>query len=341
MNERYSRQILFKPIGAAGQEKLRAASVLIVGCGALGSAHAEMLVRAGVGRLRIVDRDFVEATNLQRQTLFTEAQAADRLPKAVAAVEALHAINADASVDGIVADVNYSNVEELIDGCDLVLDGTDNFQTRYLINDACVKLRKPWIYGAVVSAHGTTMTVIPGVTPCLRCVFPDQPEPGAAPTCDTAGVIMPAVLWVAAMQVTEAIKTMTDNVAALHGALLQFDVWEASVRRIGALREPDCKTCGLRQFDLLEPGSGDITTVLCGRDAVQITPQRPVTLSPAELAEAIGARSSADGVKANEYLVRFTAENVEFTVFRDGRAILKGVDDAAAARALYARYVGA
>ena len=193
MTERYSRQILFAPIGADGQGKLLSSRVLLVGCGALGASHAEMLARAGVGNLRIVDRDFVETTNLQRQTLFKESDAEQRLPKAVAAKMRISEINSAIEVEAIVADVNNSNIESLIDGCDLVLDGTDNFQVRYLINDACVKLGKAWIYGAAVSSYGTTMTIIPGRTPCLRCVFDEMPDAGSAPTCDTAGVIMPII----------------------------------------------------------------------------------------------------------------------------------------------------
>ncbi len=209
MNERYSRQILFPEIGKSGQEKLLASRVLIVGCGALGASHAEMLARAGVGRLRIVDRDFVEFTNLQRQTLFKESDAADRLPKAIAAKKRISEINSEIEVEAIVADVNHSNVEQFIDDCDLVIDGTDNFQVRYLLNDACVKHGKTWIYGAAVSSYGTTMTVIPGVTPCLRCIFDEMPDAGSSPTCDTAGVIMPIIATVSAIQVAEALKILS------------------------------------------------------------------------------------------------------------------------------------
>ena len=208
MIERYSRQILFSDIGREGQEKLLASRVLIVGCGALGASHCEMLARAGVGKLRIVDRDFVEFTNLQRQTLFKESDAIERLPKAVAAKTRIAEINSDIDVEAIVADVNNSNIESFIEGCDLVLDGTDNFQVRYLLNDACVKNGKTWIYGAAVSSYGTTMTITAGETPCLRCIFEEMPDAGSSPTCDTAGVIMPIISSISSIQVTEAIKLL-------------------------------------------------------------------------------------------------------------------------------------
>src|SRR5918998_1336145 len=228
--ERYSRQILFEGIGEEGQRRLRAARVLLVGCGALGSAQAEMLARAGVGELRIVDRDFVEESNLQRQTLFAE-----------------------------------SDAERLVAGCDLVLDGTDNFATRFLVNDACVKRGVNWVYGAAVGSYGVTLTVRPGTTPCLRCVFPEVPAAGTAPTCDTAGVIMPVISVVAAVQVTEALKLLTGRVESLHGRLMQFDVWRNEWRQINAGgRAPDCPSCGLRRFETLEAGAGGLTTVLCG-----------------------------------------------------------------------------
>src|SRR3954463_446827 len=216
ISDRYSRQILFREIGREGQAKLLASRVLVVGCGALGASHAEMLSRAGVGRLRIVDRDFVEFTNLQRQTLFKEADAAERLPKAIAAKKRIAEINSEIEVEAIIADVNNSNVESLIDGCDLVLDGTDNFQVRYLLNDACVKHEVKWIYGAAVSSYGTTMTIIPGETPCLRCIFDEMPEPGSAPTCDTAGVIMPIIATVSATQVAETLKILVGDLDSLH-----------------------------------------------------------------------------------------------------------------------------
>ena len=338
MDERYSRQILFPEIGKAGQEKLLNARVLIVGCGALGASHAEMLSRAGVGKLRIVDRDFVEFTNLQRQTLFKESDAAERLPKAVAAKVRVAEINSGIAVEAIVADVNHSNIESLIDGCDLVIDGTDNFQVRYLLNDACVKNGKTWIYGAAVSSYGTTMTIIPGETPCLRCIFEEMPDAGSSPTCDTAGVIMPIIASVSAIQVAEAIKIIVGDGNSLHRSIVQIDVWQNDWRKIKlASPNPDCKTCGQRNFEFLDAESIEFSAVLCGRNAVQIAPPKPADLDLHSFAANL---SHIPDVKQNEYLVRFTVDEHEITVFRDARAIIKGTDDISIARSLYAKYVG-
>ncbi|MCA1608242.1 MAG: ThiF family adenylyltransferase, partial [Acidobacteria bacterium] len=232
MNDRYSRQILFPEIGKDGQEKLSRSRVLILGCGALGASHAEMLSRAGAGNLRIVDRDFVEFTNLQRQALFKEADAEERLPKAIAAKRRIAEINSAIDVEAIVADVNNSNVENLIEDCDAVLDGTDNFQTRYLLNDACVKSEKTWVYGAAVSSYGATMSIRPGISPCLRCIFEEMPDAGSAPTCDTAGVIMPIITAISAVQVTEAIKILVGRIDDLHNSLMQIDIWQNDWRKI-------------------------------------------------------------------------------------------------------------
>jgi adenylyltransferase/sulfurtransferase len=338
MGERYSRQILFEGIGAEGQARLRASRVAVVGCGALGSAQVETLARAGVGSLLIADRDFVEESNLQRQTMFTERDARERVPKAVAAARRVSEINSDVECEAAVVDVNASNVERLIGDCDLVLDGTDNFSTRFLVNDACVKHGVAWVYGAAVGSYGVTLTVRPGVTPCLRCVFPEEPAAGTAPTCDTSGVIMPIISIVAAVQASEALKLLTGNFERLHGGLMQFDVWRNEWRRISTGgRAPDCPACALRRFDALGAESGDMTTVLCGRNAVQVTPRRASRLD----LEALAARMSAAGeVKSNPYLVRLRAGEYELTVFGDARAIVRGTDDAALARSLYARYVG-
>jgi len=338
MSERYSRQILFEGIGAEGQERLRASRVVVVGCGALGSAQVETLARAGVGSLLIADRDFVEESNLQRQTMFTERDARERVPKAVAAARRVSEINSDVECEAVVVDVNASNVERLIGGCDLVLDGTDNFSTRFLLNDACVKHGVAWVYGAAVGSYGVTLTVRPGVTPCLRCVFPEEPAVGSAPTCDTAGVLMPIISIVAAVQASEALKLLTGNVERLHGGLMQFDVWRNDWRRISTgARAEDCSACALRRFDALDAEGGDMTTVLCGRNAVQVTPRRPARVD----LEALATRMSAAGeVKSNPYLVRLRAGEYELTVFQDARAIVRGTDDAALARSLYARYVG-
>ena len=338
MNERYSRQILFSEIGRGGQEKLLNSRVLLVGCGALGASHAELLARAGAGTLRIVDRDFVEYTNLQRQTLFKEEDAENRVPKAAAAKQRIAEINSEITVEAIVADVNNSNIESLIDGCDLVLDGTDNFQVRYLVNDACVKHEKSWIYGAAVSSYGTTMTIIPGETPCLRCVFEEMPDAGSSPTCDTAGVIMPIISSVSAVQVSEAIKILTGKGDALHRSLMQIDVWQNDWRKIKlAGPDADCVACAQRRFEFLDADAREFSAVLCGRNAVQVAPPRPVNLDLASLNEKL---RSLDGVMRNEYLLRFSPDVYEVTVFTDGRAIVKGTDDVSVARSLYAKYIG-
>jgi len=338
VNERYSRQIPFREIGKEGQQRLLDSRVLLVGAGALGASHAEMLARAGVGTLRIVDRDFVEFTNLQRQTLYKEQDAIDRLPKAVAAKRRIAEINSEITVEEHVADVNNSNIESLIDGCDIVIDGTDNFQVRYLVNDACVKHSTTWIYGAAVSSYGTTMTIIPSETPCLRCVFEEMPDAGSAPTCDTAGVIMPIISSIAAIQVAEAIKLLTGNSEALHRSLMQIDVWQNDWRKIKlAGPNPDCISCGKRQYEFLDADSREFAAVLCGRDAVQIAPPNPTKIDLKALAEKL---TPLGEVRVNEYLLRFSHNSTELTVFTDGRAIIKGTDDVSAARSLYAKYVG-
>lgn len=338
INERYSRQILFPDIGREGQEKLLASRVLIVGCGALGASHAEMLSRAGVGKLRIVDRDFVEFTNLQRQTLFNESDAAERLPKAVAAKNRIAAINSEIDVEAVVADVNNSNIESLIEGCDVVIDGTDNFQVRYLLNDACVKHGTPWIYGAAVASYGTTMTIRPGETPCLRCIFEEMPDAGSSPTCDTAGVIMPIISSISAIQVAECLKLLIGGVEYLHGSLIQIDVWANDWRKI-KLKGPaaDCACCGNRNFEFLNADFREFAAVLCGRDAVQIAPPNAADIDLFSLAKKMSRHTL---VKNNDHLVRFIFEGYDVVVFSDGRAIIKGTDDVVTARSIYAKTVG-
>lgn len=338
IQERYSRQILFNGIGKEGQRRLGEARALLVGCGALGSAHAEALARAGVGKLRIVDRDFVEASNLQRQTMFTEQDAAERTPKAVAAANHIREINSEIKVEAEIADVNHSNIERLVRDCNVVLDGTDNFATRYLINDACVKHERNWIYGAAVGSYGVTMTVRPHQTPCLRCVFEEAPPAASAPTCDTAGVIMPIISVVAAVQVAEALKLLTGDIAALHGSLMQFDVWRNEWRKINpGPPAPDCPTCALNKFPTLEAAAGDFAAVMCGRNAVQISPAQPTQVDFKALAERL---SGAGEVKFNDYLLRFRTGEFELTVFQDARSIIRGTDEMKTARSLYAKYIG-
>ena len=338
MNERYSRQILFNGIGKEGQRRLLQSRALIIGCGALGSAHAESLARAGVGKLRIADRDFVEASNLQRQTMFTERDANERIPKAVAAANHIREINSELEVEAEITDVNHSNIEQLVKDCDVVLDGTDNFATRYLINDACVKHKLNWIYGAAVGSYGVTMTVRPHQTPCLRCVFEEAPPAASAPTCDTAGVIMPIISVVAAVQVAEALKLLTGKTEDLHRSLMQFDVWRNEWRKINpGPPSPDCPTCAHGRFETLEAAVGDFAAVLCGRNAVQISPAQATQLNFEELANRLRVTGE---VKFNDYLLRFRTGEFELTVFQDARSIIRGTSEITTARSLYAKYIG-
>jgi molybdopterin-synthase adenylyltransferase len=337
-NDRYSRQILFDGIGKEGQSRLLASRVLIVGCGALGTAQAEALARAGVGTLRLADRDFVESSNLQRQTMFTERDATERLPKAIACARHLHEINSEITIEAEIVDANHSNIERLISGCDVVLDGTDNFSTRYLINDACVKHNINWIYGAAVGSYGVTMTIRPHESPCLRCIFPDAPPAASTATCDTAGVIMPIISVVAAVQVTETLKLLTGQPGSLHKSLKQFDVWRNEWRSIHVgERVADCPTCGLGYFESLEARNLEFAAVLCGRHAVQVSPSRPVQVDLLALSQRL---ESAGEVRANDYLLRFRTGDYEMTVFQDARSIIRGTDDIATARSLYAKYIG-
>lgn len=337
--ERYSRQILFSGIGQAGQERLAQSHAVIIGCGALGAMQAEMLARAGVKCLLIVDRDFIEESNLQRQIMFAESDVAERLPKAIAAQNRIARINSEIQVDARVVDVNYTNVEELIHDADVVLDGTDNFETRYVLNDAAVKLGKPWIYGAAVGSYGVQMTIRPQQTPCLRCIFPEAPAPGTSPTCDTAGVILPIIATIVSYQVTEALKILTGQCDKLHGKLLQFDLWEHRVINI-KLGQPEanCPTCAQHNFEFLTPHAGQLVLSLCGRNAVQIVPAAQTTLDFAQLA----ARLSNSGeVSYNRHLLKFAGEGYEMTIFSDARGIIQGTDDLTLARSLYAKFIGA
>ncbi len=338
MNERYSRQILFDGIGEVGQQRLLSSRAAIIGCGALGSGQAESLARAGVGRLRLVDRDFVEESNLQRQTMFTERDARERLPKAVACAGHIAEINSEIKTEVEVADATHTNIERFIEGCDVVLDGTDNFATRYLLNDACVKHQVNWIYGAAVGSYGVTMTVRPHVTPCLRCVFEEAPPAASAPTCDTAGVIMPVISVVSAVQVSEALKLLAGKTESLHRSLMQFDVWRNEWRRISMGKpSPDCPSCARRRFDMLEAEAHEFAAVLCGRNAVQISPGQTARIDLPKLAERL--RASGE-VSVNPYLLRFRVGGHELTVFQDARSIIRGTDDIGTARSLYARYIG-
>jgi adenylyltransferase/sulfurtransferase len=335
--ERYSRQVLFAPLGEGGQRRLLASHAAIVGCGALGTFHVAALARAGVGRITIIDRDYVEPSNLQRQWLFDERDAAEGLPKAVASARKVEALNSNVKVQARIADLNADNAGALLAGADLILDGTDNYETRYLINEIAVRERLPWIYGAAVGSYGATMPILPGRTACLACLFPTEPGAGA-PTCDTAGILNVAAAVIAALQVADAIKILSGNESAVQARLLSLDVWQGEPRSIRASRpDPDCAVCGRREFSRLSQGGRGRTAVLCGRDAVQVYGNG----SQIDLPALAAALQPLGDVRCNEYAIRFIKPPHEITVFRDGRAIVKGVADVAAARSLYARYVGA
>lgn len=337
LHEKYSRQMLFAGIGPEGQERLRASRAVIVGCGAIGAAAANLLVRAGVGHLRIVDRDFVEPSNLQRQTLFEEADAREALPKAVAAERRLRAINSDVSVEGIVGDLNASNAEELLAGTSLILDGTDNFETRFLMNDYSVKSQTPWIYAAAVSSHGLTMTIRPGKTPCLACLLESSSGLGMDETCDTVGVLGPIVNLIASLEVAEALKILAGRESALHGRLLSCDVWSGRMQSVAPERNPKCRACVRHDFSYLE-GEAQPHITLCGRDSVQIH-ERNRKLDLQALLQRLSP--TLGDVRQNGFLLHFRADAYEVTVFSDGRAVIKGTKDPAVARSLYAKYIGA
>ncbi len=332
-HERYSRQILFPGIGEHGQEALLGSHVVIAGCGALGSFHAAALARAGVGRLTLIDRDYVESSNLHRQWLFEEEDAAQGLPKAAAAARRLARINSSVTVHPAIADLTAGNAGELLGGADVILDGTDNFETRYLINDFAISRGIPWVYGAAVGSYGLTMPVIPGHGPCLRCVYPEPPA-GAQPTCETAGVLNVIVSAVASIQVADALRILTG--APLRPRITTFDVWKGGIRQIDAPdRDPDCPTCGRGEFPYLEDVRRPPAS-LCGRNAVQISG----IARPLDLVELKTRLEPLGIVRANQYALRFQTGEYELTVFADGRAIVKGTDDTGIARSLYARYVG-
>ena len=340
-HERYSRQILFEGIGDAGQQSLSRSKAVIIGCGALGALQAETLARAGVGSITLVDRDFVEESNLQRQIMFEESDARDRLPKAIAAAARLARVNSCIKVEPLVADVSFENVEEIMDGADVVLDGTDNFETRFLINDASVKMGVPWVYGAAVGSYGLTMTVLPGASPCLRCVLEALPDPGSGPTCDTAGVLMPVVSIISSIQSIEAIKLLTGRKDKLHRSLVRIDVWDFRMSRIELAEfegAADCPACSRGEFDFLKGAGRQVTTTLCGRNAVQIAKSGATRVDFAELARRL---EPLGDVTFNDFLLRFRVEQFDITVFRDARSIIRGTSDPAVARGLYARYIGA
>jgi len=341
--ERYRKQALFAPIGPEGQARLMSSRVLVVGCGALGSVAAESLARAGVGYLRIVDRDFVELSNLQRQTLYDEQDVAEQLPKAVAAARRLRQINSDVTIEPHVADVGPANVLELFSGIDLVIDGTDNFEARFLMNDAALETGVPWINGGVIGSHGQVMTIVPGRSPCFRCLIADEPEPGTAETCDTAGVIGPAVQVVAALQAVAALQRLIRPESPPEAVLTVVDVWDGTLRRLklgdDLPERTNCPACRQGERLWLRGERGSRHTVLCGRNSVQIAPPQRGELDLSELEQRLAASGE---VSRNPFLLRLrpTGSEFELTIFRDGRAIILGTEDIPTARSQYARYVG-
>jgi len=337
MRKRYSKQILIPEIGEKGQEKLLNSSVLIAGCGALGSVIANSIVRAGIGRVRIIDRDFIELDNLPRQVLFDEEDIKKGLPKAIAAAEKLRLINSGIRIEPFVADLTSENIEELIRDVDIVLDGTDNFETRFLINNACVKHGKPWVYGGVVSTNGMSAVIIPGETPCLQCYIGGIPAPGTTPTCDTVGVLGTIVNIIASVEVTEALKILTGNMESLLRKLVYIDPWNGQWKLYDISKGKRCRVCDDREFEFLEKGKESRLAGLCGQNAVQISPISKDTVSFPGLAERL---SAAGEVSYNDYMLRFRIDKYELTVFPDGRTIVRGTTDPAAAKTVYSKYIG-
>ena len=333
-HERYSRQTRFSGWGESGQQRLARSTAAIVGCGALGAFQAGALVRAGLGRLLLIDRDYVELSNLQRQWLYTEADAADSLPKAAAAARHLAAINSTVRIDPHIADLTPANIDDLLDGADIVLDATDNFETRYLVNDWCVTRALPWIYGGAVGSYGLAMPILPGRSACFECIYPEPPS-GTQPTCETAGVVNTITAIVAAWQTSLAFRILT-GAGEVEPRITTFDVWTGQTRQIAMPpRNPDCPACGRRTCRHLS-GEGRPPISLCGRNAVQIHDRkRPIDL--ATLAQTLAPLGQ---VRENGFALRFTAPPYDLTIFPDGRAIIKGTTDPALARSLYSRYIG-
>jgi len=338
--ERYSRQLLFRPLGPEGQKRLAAGGALIVGCGALGSHVADLLARSGVGELRLVDRDFVEESNLHRQSLFRESDAARGLPKAIAAADHLREVNSEIGIEGLVEQVDADNIERLAQGMTVIVDGTDNFDTRFLINDLALRNGLPWIYGACVGAYGLSATIVPGRSPCLRCLLDSHSAAAGADTCDTAGVIPPVPALIASIQATEAIKILSGSIEAVSGDLLAVDLWDNSIQRFALDRDslaPNCPACRGGVYDYLEGEKGTRSIVLCGRNAVQIQAKRADRIDLQTLATRLEAHGD---VVRNNFLLRVSFEGITLAVFNDGRAIISGTSDAVRARTIYDRYVG-
>lgn len=336
--DRYSRQIIYPPIGPAGQERLAAGRVAVVGCGALGTAVAAALARAGVGFIRLIDRDYVELSNLQRQSLFDEHDAAEGRAKAVAAADHLRRINSSIAVEPVVADLAADNAERLVRDVDVVADGLDTLESRYILNDARVKLGEPWVYTAAIGGHGVLMPIVPRRTPCLRCLHPDPPGPGEVDTCDTAGVLGPVPVVLGARAAVEIVKLLVGAVDQLSPGLLWLDAWN-NVEQRTPFTQPvaDCITCGQRRFEFLDGTHPRPAVALCGRDAVQV---RPASGSVVDLADLAARLAPIAAVRLGDQLLRITADGHDLTLFPDGRAIVKGTSDLGLARGLYARLIG-
>jgi adenylyltransferase/sulfurtransferase len=337
MTDRYSRQILFSAIGEAGQKRLKASKVVLVGCGALGTVSSEMLTRAGIGKLTLIDRDFVEESNLQRQSLFTEKDAHQGLPKAAVAERELRAINSDVEVEGVIEDVTWKNIHRLCQDSDLIVDGTDNFETRFLINDFAIKEEVPWIYGACVGSYGVAFAFQPNRSACLQCLFEPPTDVGTTETCDTAGILAPIVHVIAAFQVAQGLKMLVGESPLQE--ILQIDVWTGTWQTITAqkARSQQCQCCGQRQFHFLEGQENKKLTRLCGRNAVQISPPRPTRSDFQKISKRLVKSAEID---LNEYLLRIRVDGYEIALFADGRSIIRGTDDFSEARAIYAKYIG-
>ena len=338
---RYDRQMRFAPLGQDGQQQLACARALVCGCGALGSVIAETLVRSGVGFIRVVDRDFLELNNLQRQVLYDEQDVADGLPKAIAAANKLRQINSEIVIEPAVTDVTFHNIASLASDVGVIVDGTDNFATRLLLNEFAVKHRKPWVYGGCIGAEGQTMTILPAETPCLACLIPEAPPPGTTPTCDTAGILAPIVNVIASIEAAEALKILSGRREAVNRRLTIIDLWDNQIRHVelSRLRESgDCRVCKHAEFRWLSGEQGDLSAALCGRNAVQLSAPQGAKLSLDLLAERL---HGVGQIQQNPFLLRFSVDGYVLTVFPDGRTIVSGTADIATARTLHARYIGA
>ncbi|GMO41903.1 MAG: ThiF family adenylyltransferase [Treponemataceae bacterium] len=333
---RYSRQTVFGKIGAEGQRKLLSSRAVITGAGALGTVIANNLARAGVGSIRIIDRDIVELSNLQRQTLFTEADAAAQTPKALAACEHLRAVNSEIALEPVIIDINSANINEALDGADVVVDGGDNMELRHLVNEWCVKRGVPWVYGAALQAGGASMTIVPGKTPCFRCLYPDL-EMKSPLTCATGGVLNMITGAVASIESAEAVKILIGAFDALNTKLLLIDLWQNSIDYIDVARNDECPVCGMREFALLESLPASYTSRLCGQDAIQVMPGPGAAADLAGIAERLKAAGS---VEANRFALKFDDGKIAFQLFSDGRAIIQRVTDEKTARSVYAEYIG-